>query len=37
MKYKNESCIFMEKQVDDVLYLTYPLLEKTELVKHGFG
>ncbi len=35
--YKNESHIFDEKQVGDVLYLSYPLLEKTGVVKHGFS
>lgn len=35
--YKNTEHIFDEKQVGEVLYLTYPLLEKTGLVKHGFS
>lgn len=35
--YKNTEHIFDEKQVGEVLYLTYPLLEKTRLVKHGFS
>lgn len=37
MKYKNQTCIFEEKQVGEVLYLSYPLLEQTEIVKHGFS
>ena len=37
MVYKNTEHIFDEKQVGEVLYLTYPLLEKTGLVKHGFS
>lgn len=35
--YKNKEHIFDEKQVGEVLYLSYPLLEKTGLVKHGFS
>lgn len=35
--YKNNEQIFDEKQVGEVLYLSYPLLEKTGLVKHGFS
>ena len=37
MKYKNQEQIFEEKQVGAVLYLAYPLLEKTGLVNHGFS
>ena len=37
MKYKNQACVFEEKQVGEVLYLTYPLLEQTGIVKHGFS
>ena len=37
MKYKNSKHIFDEKQVGEVLYLSYPLLEKTGIVKHGFS
>ena len=37
MKYKNQELIFEERQVGDVLYLAYPLLEKTGLVNHGFS
>lgn len=37
MKYKSQTCIFEEKQVGEVLYLSYPLLEKTGIVKHGFS
>ena len=37
LNYKNQQNIYEEKQVGDVLYLSYPLLEKTGLVKHGFS
>lgn len=37
MIYKNAEHIFDEKKCGEVLYLSYPLLEKTELVKHGFS
>lgn len=37
MNYKNQEQIFEEKKVGDVLYLAYPLLEKTGLVHHGFS
>ena len=37
MKYKNEEQIFQENKVGDVVYLSYPLLEQTGLVKHGFS
>ena len=35
--YKNKNHIFEEKQVGEVLYLSYPLLEQTGIVKHGFS
>ena len=35
--YKNEQHIFDEKIVDGVIYLSYPMLEQTGLVKHGFS
>ena len=35
--YKNEEPIIDEIQVGEVLYLAYPILEKTGLVKHGFS
>lgn len=35
--YKNEEKIFMEKEVGEVPYLAYPLLENTGLVRHGFS
>ena len=35
--YKNAKHIFEEKQVGDVLYLSYPLLEQTGIVNHGFS
>lgn len=37
MIYKNQEHIFEEKQIGEVLYLSYPLLEKTGMVKHGFS
>ena len=37
LNYANDEYIFDEKQVGDVLYLSYPLLENTGLVKHGFS
>ena len=37
MIYKSEQRIFEEKRVGEVLYLTYPLLENTGIVKHGFS
>jgi YfiH family protein len=35
--YKNKNHIFKEKQVGEVLYLSYPLLEKIGIVNHGFS
>ena len=35
--YKNKNHIFEEKQVGEVLYLSYPLLEQTGIVNHGFS
>ena len=35
--YKNAKHIFEEKQVGEVLYLSYPLLEQTLIVYHGFS
>ena len=35
--YKNAKHILEEKQVGDVLYLSYPLLEQTGIVNHGFS
>ena len=37
MKYKSQEHVFDEKQVGEVLYLSYPLLENTGIVKHGFS
>lgn len=37
MKYKNQRHIFDEKRIGEVLYLSYPLLDNTEIVKHGFS
>ena len=37
MIYKNQEHIFNENQVGEVLYLTYPSLENTGMVKHGFS
>ena len=36
LKYKNEEHIFDEREVDGVPYLSFPLIEKTGIVKHGF-
>ncbi len=35
--YKNKGHIIDEKEVGEVLYLSYPILEKTGIVKHGFS
>ena len=35
--YKNKRHIIDEKQAGEVLYLSYPILEKTGFVKHGFS
>ena len=35
--YKNKNHIFEEKQVGEVLCLSYPLLKKTGIVNHGFS
>ncbi|MCI9423638.1 peptidoglycan editing factor PgeF [Lachnospiraceae bacterium WCA-9-b2] len=37
LKYKNEEHIFDEREVDGVPYLSFPLIEKTGIVKHGFS
>lgn len=37
LKYTNQEKIIMENLKEDVLYLTYPLLEQTGIVKHGFS
>lgn len=37
MRYKNEEIVLQEKWCGDVLFLQYPLLQKTELVHHGFS
>lgn len=37
LNYANQEYIFEEKQVGDVLYLSYPLLEQTGIVNHGFS
>lgn len=37
MIYKSQEHIFEEKRIEEVLYLTYPLLENTKIVKHGFS
>ncbi|GFI42526.1 polyphenol oxidase [Lachnospiraceae bacterium] len=37
LKYKNEQHIFDEKEVNGVPYLSFPLLEQTGIVKHGFS
>ena len=35
--YKNEEHILQENQVGEVLFLTYPILDQTGIVKHGFS
>lgn len=37
LKYKNHEHIFDEKEVNGVPFLTYPLLEHTDVVTHGFS
>lgn len=37
LKFKNAETIFNLKKVNEVEYLTYPLFEKTGMVKHGFS
>lgn len=37
LNYKNEKAIFEIQKVNEVEYLTYPLLENTNFVKHGFS
>ncbi len=37
LNYANNEYIFDEKQVGEVLFLSYPLLEQTGIVNHGFS
>lgn len=37
LKYKDENIIFEEREVNGVPYLSYPILEKTGVIKHGFS
>jgi YfiH family protein len=37
LTYKNKETIFEEKTVGELLYLSYPLLERTGIVSHGFS
>lgn len=37
LKYKNEQHIFDERVVNGVPYLSFPLLEQTGIVRHGFS
>lgn len=37
LQYKNQEHIFDEKEVDNVPFLSYPMLEKTGIVNHGFS
>ena len=37
LKYKNNEQIFVERQRGGVPYLSYPLLENTGIVNHGFS
>lgn len=37
LKYKNQEHIFRLNRMNEVVYLTYPLLEQTKFVRHGFS
>lgn len=37
LKYKNEQHIFDEREVNGVPYLSFPMLEQTGIVRHGFS
>lgn len=37
LRYKNKDMIFRENEKQGVLYLTYPLFEELQMVKHGFS
>ena len=37
MLYKNTEAVIEERWNQEVMYLVYPLLEKTGIVKHGFS
>lgn len=37
LQYKNEDKIFTEYHKNEVFYLTYPLFDKLNIVKHGFS
>ena len=37
LQYKNQEHIFDEKAVDGVPFLSYPMLEETGIVHHGFS
>lgn len=37
LQYKNQEHIFDEKTVDGVPFLSYPMLEETGIVHHGFS
>ena len=37
LQYKNNEKIFEERKIGEVEYLTYPLLEKTGMITHGFS
>ncbi len=37
LQLKNQQRVLEEKQVGEVLYLSYPMLENTGLIKHGFS
>jgi len=36
LHYKNQDHIFDEKEVNGVPFLSYPMLEETGIVNHGF-
>lgn len=37
LKYKNQESIFEEKTVNGVPFLSYPMFERTGIVRHGFS
>ena len=37
LHYKNQDHIFDEKEVNGVPFLSYPMLEETGIVNHGFS
>lgn len=37
LKYHTGAYVLEEREKDGVLFLTYPLLEQTKMVRHGFS